>query len=67
MNPEVKQYISQCETCNTYRDAEPKETLMPHEISDRPWDKIGVDLFELRNQHFLVTVDYFSHFWEIDV
>ena len=25
-----------------------------------------MDLFELGNQHFLITVDYFSNFWEVD-
>ncbi|XP_063595036.1 uncharacterized protein K02A2.6-like [Penaeus indicus] len=66
MNPEVRQYVSQCETCNKYTDSQCKETLMTHDISDRPWDKVGVDLFELKNYNFLVTVDYFSNFWEID-
>ncbi|XP_037774817.1 uncharacterized protein LOC119571704 [Penaeus monodon] len=32
-------------------------------ISDRPWDKVGVDSFEFNNYNFL---DYLSDFWEID-
>ena len=39
---------------------------MCHEISDRPWQKVGVDLMTLKNHNYLVTVDYFSNFWEID-
>ena len=67
MNAEIKEYISQCETCLKFNNKQQKETLMSHEITDRPWERVGVDLFELGNQHFLVTVDYFSNFWEIDV
>lgn len=41
--------------------------LLSHKIEDKPWDKLDVDLFELKYQHFLLTVDYFSNFWEVDV
>lgn len=67
MNAEVKEYISHCETCLKFNNRQQKETLMSHEIADRPWERVGVDLFELGNQHFLVTVDYFSNFWEVDM
>ena len=66
MTGELKSYIQMCETCNKYHDGQKKETLMSHEVSDRPWEKIGVDLMEVNNKHFLVTVDYFSNFWEVD-
>ena len=35
--------------------------------SDEPWEKLGVDLFTIANRDYLVTVDYFSSFWEIDL
>ena len=66
MNADVKQYISMCETCRSYDRRNQKETLMPHELPDRPWEKVGTDLFELHGKHYLITVDYLSNFWEID-
>jgi len=39
---------------------------MSHEIPDRPWAKVAVDLFQLRDKDYLVTVDHFSSFFEID-
>ena len=30
------------------------------------WEKIAVDLFSFDNKDFLITVDYFSNYWEID-
>ena len=32
----------------------------------RPWQKVGTDLFSLKDKNYLVTVDYFLNFWEID-
>lgn len=66
MSAEVKQYVSMCDTCNKFPAAQKKETLMPHDMSDRPWDKVGVDLMTIKGYDYLITVDYFSNFWEID-
>ena len=34
--------------------------------TERPWAKIGTDLFQFQNKDYLVTIDYFSNFFEID-
>ena len=39
---------------------------MSHEIAERPWEKIGTDLYTINGQDYLIVVDYFSNFWEID-
>lgn len=66
MNREVSDFIEKCETCHRYNSSNQKETLMSHEIPARPWQKIGTDLFSLKDKNYLVTVDYFSNFWEMD-
>ena len=45
---------------------ENKETLMSHEIPDKPWQKIAADQFTFKNKEYLATVCYRSNFWEID-
>lgn len=35
-------------------------------IPNRPWAEVGTDLFHFDNNEYLITVDYFSNFWEID-
>ena len=44
MTVELKEYTSQCETCSKYEVRQQKESLMSHEISDRPWEKAGTPL-----------------------
>ena len=66
MNADMKHYISSCDICRTYDTKQCKETLQSHDLPDRPWAKIGIDLFTVHGKDYLVTVDYFSDFWEID-
>ena len=66
MSAEVKDYISKCSVCANYGTSQPKEPLMSHDIPDRPWQTIGVDLLTLNGVDYVVTSDYFSNFWEID-
>ena len=66
MSAEVKEHMSTCEICRTYETKQPKETLMSHEVPQRPWQKVGSDLFTLNNCDYLVTVDYYSDYYELD-
>ncbi|CAB4028483.1 Retrovirus-related Pol poly from transposon, partial [Paramuricea clavata] len=45
---------------------QPKKPLIPHEMPKRAWAKIGCDIFEFENKSYLVTVDYYSNFFEVD-
>ena len=66
MNSEIRHWISTCEPCRQFEVSQGKETLMSHEIPERPWEKVGIDIFTLSNNDYLVTVDYYSNFWELD-
>ena len=47
-------------------NSQTKDTLLSHDMPDRPWKKVGVDLFSYKEKDYLVTTDYKSNFWEID-
>ena len=66
MADEIKDYVGLCATCRKYEFGNPNETLMSHEVPDRPWAKIGADLSSLLGKNYLITVDYMSNFWEVD-
>ena len=66
MSGEIKQFIEMCDVCRAFDRKQPKETLIPHEVPDRPWAKVGVDLFTYRGRNCLICVDHYSSFWEID-
>ena len=35
--------------------------------TQRPWEKVGADLFEIYNKHYLILVDYYFRFIEIEI
>ena len=55
-----------CDVCRAFDRKQPKEILIPHEVPDRPWAKFGADLFTYRGRNYLICVDYYSSFWEIN-
>ncbi|MCG8076812.1 MAG: DDE-type integrase/transposase/recombinase, partial [Candidatus Thiodiazotropha taylori] len=66
MSKDITKHVLQCATCLKHRDSNAKEPLIPHEFPDRPYQKIGVDLFHYDGKEHLLTVDYYSRFFEID-
>ncbi|XP_060558164.1 uncharacterized protein K02A2.6-like [Ruditapes philippinarum] len=66
MSKQIKEYVSKCSICLTYRDANTKEPLMTTEFPKRPYQKIAADLFHFQGKEYLLTIDYYSRFFEID-
>ena len=66
MSQEIENYISQCTVCMEYGRKQQKETLKSHAISSRPWQNIACDLMDLSGFAYLVTVDTYSDFIEVD-
>ena len=58
--------ISACTICAQLQAKQSKEPLLPHDIPERPWQKVACDLFEFNHVDYLITVDYYSNFFEVD-
>ena len=57
----LEKKVSHCSICaKVNMKIPPKEPLMNHELPDRPWSKIAADIFEYKNENYLVTVCYYS-------
>ena len=65
MSAEIRDFISRCTICQTYRPAQAREELKPHPLATRPWEKIAADLFVMEQQTFLIMVDYWSNYFEV--
>ena len=40
---------------------------MAHGIPELPWEKIGADIFHYNKMNFLILVDYYSRFFEVNL
>ena len=62
MSGDIEQLISKCSTCNAHRNKNAKEPLLPHPVPERPWQKIGSDIFEYQGNSYLLVIDYYSKY-----
>ncbi|XP_026672572.1 uncharacterized protein K02A2.6-like [Ceratina calcarata] len=65
MNKQIEDLVDKCPTCATYKKANVKESLIPHQIPDGPWETVGMDIFHFCNAEWLLVIDYFSKFVEV--
>ena len=55
MNADLKEYISACSICCSHETSQQRETLMPHDVPNRPWAKVGTDLFSISDISYLIV------------
>nr|CAI5851190.1 unnamed protein product [Callosobruchus analis] len=66
MSSDVEQFIYKCEVCQTNRRSQQKETLVPHEMPSRPWQYIFSDFFEFQSKNFILLIDSYSNWIEVE-
>ena len=62
INSDIKDIIATCNTCQRHQNKQQSEPLLNHDTPQYPWQKIGTDIFTFREDHYLLLVDYHSHF-----
>ncbi|KAJ8336302.1 hypothetical protein SKAU_G00396450 [Synaphobranchus kaupii] len=65
MSAQIEQVVAQCAVCNEHRNSNQKEPLISHPLPNRPWEKVGTDMFHSKGSEYLICVDYFSKYPEI--
>lgn len=65
MNIEIENLVKNCYACQKYGSSNVKEPLILHEIEKLPWFKLGMDLYQLHGETYLIVVDYYSKYAEI--
>jgi hypothetical protein len=63
---DVKQQIANCKACRRDAPEQKKETLLSHAVPNKPWRKVGMDIFTHSSINYLVIVDYFSDYFEFE-
>lgn len=61
---QIRRTVDQCKICQRNR-IQYKEPLIQNTVPERPWQKVGMDLFEWTKKTYLLIVDYFSRYIEV--
>ena len=67
MAAQIQDTVTNCHICCTHQRNNSKEPIIAHEIPTRPRSQVGADLFEINNHIYLVMVDYYSGYIEINL
>ena len=67
MSSDIRQMADTCEICQQMKPKNVQVPLKQHVDGDEPWQKVGLDIFQIADKHYLVTVDYYSNFIEVDL
>ena len=66
INSQIKDICKNCTTCAQHAQQHPREPLKPYPAPTLPWQLVSQDLFALNGSAYLVTVDHYSDFYELD-
>ena len=67
MSKQIIDMVSRCETCNEYQKSQQKEPMIGHDVPILPWEKVGTDIFQFDGKNYLLIVDYYSRYFEINL
>ena len=66
--PGISQHLAEkvknCVEC-TENQIQRSEPMLPTPLPELPWQKVGTDLFQWKNSHYLIMVDYYSRYIEL--
>ena len=66
MAKDIEKKVETCIVCQESQFNNTKEPLMSTVAPDRPWSYVAADLCEILHVHYLVVVDHFSGFIEVE-
>ena len=64
ISSQIKEIIQRCPTCAEMA-ANPCEPMISSSLPERPWQKLGADLFYYKGNNYLLVVDYYSRYPEV--
>ena len=66
MDSDINDALLTCQICQTSRNHQQKEPLLSYPVPSQPWSIVATDMFQWRSLTYLVTVDSYSGWFELD-
>ena len=65
MSQNIETIVGRCHICLKFRASNPKEPLIPHDVPERPRQKVAADIMTFKSRDYIVAVDCYSKCPEI--
>ena len=59
---DIKTLAETCTFCQENSRSQLKEMQQQTEVPLNAWERLGIDLFELKKEYYLLIIDYYSRF-----
>ena len=66
MNADIEEAVKNCARCAEFQNKPAPQPLMPTKPPELPYQEVGTDLLYYNGKHYILTVDYYSKFIEVD-
>ena len=63
---EIEQLVATCTVCLSNKEHQQKEPMLPYPVPELPWQIVATDIFEWHSESYMVLVDSYSGWYEID-
>ena len=60
INKDIENHVMSCDPCQVNGRSQQKEPIMPFEVPNRPWQRVGIDLFHHNKSWYVIVADYYS-------
>ena len=62
INKDIENHVMSCDPCQVNDRSQQKEPIIPFEVPNRPWQRVGIDLFHHNKGWYVIVADYYSKY-----
>ena len=66
LSKQIEEFIKKCFHCQSKQTSNRREPLISTPLPDHQWQKVGCDLLEFQRRIYVVLIDYYSRYIEIE-
>ena len=67
MDKQIESVGNSCQICASIRSDPPKMSFMKWQMTNKPWERVHIDFFELEGVHYLLMVDSYSKWLNVEM
>ena len=66
MSTDIEAICQACASCSQYGTQATLKPMLSHATPTQPWQFVSQDIFKVDHQPYLITIDHYNDFYELD-